>query len=202
MKPRIISHGVPQGSVFAPILINIYLSPLLDIFDRYLDINFHIYADDIQIYCNLPDPSTNISILNNCLDEISDWLASNAFSLNTSKTTVLLIKAPTTSTNITSIRINNQIIKYSSTAQNIGIIFDQKLSFSQYTTSLSKSIYHTLHTIRLIRPFITTNLAELLVTSIIRPKSNTATLHYTDFHLYYIYTICYIIILNYDCALH
>ena len=148
-------------------MFNIYLSSLLDIFDRYPDINFHTYADDIQIYCNLPDPSTNISTLNNCLDKISGWLASNSLSLNTSKTTVLLIKAPTTSTNIPSIRINNQIIKYSSTAQNLGIIFDQKLALSQYTISLSKSINRTLNTIRLIRPSITTNIAQLLVTSLI-----------------------------------
>ena len=66
------------------------------------------------------------------------------------------------------IRINNQIIKYSSTAQNLGIIFDQKLSFSIYH-SLSKSINRTLHTIRLIRPSITTKLAQLLVTSLILP---------------------------------
>ena len=114
------------------------------------------------------------------IDEISGWLASNSLSLNTNKTTVLLIKSPTTSTNIPSIRINNQIIKYSSTAQNLSIksyiisyilyhIFDQKLSFSQYTTSLSKSINRTLHTIRIIRPSITTNLAQLLVTSLILP---------------------------------
>ena len=178
-KPRIISHGVPQGSVLAPIMFNIYLAPLLDIFDRYPDINFHTYADDIQIYCNLPDPSTYISILNNFLDEISCWLASNSLSLNTNKTTVLLIKSPTTSTNIPSIRINNQIIKYSSTAQNLGIIFDQKLSFSQYTTSLSKFINRTLHTIRLIRPSITTNLAQLLITSLILPRIDycNSTLH-------------------------
>ena len=178
-KPRIISHGVTQGSVLAPIMFNIYLAPLLDIFDRYPDINFHTYADDIQIYCNLPDPSTNISILNNFLDEISGLLASNSLSLNTNKTTVLLIKSPTTSINIPSIRINNQIIKYSSIAQNLGIIFDQKLSFSQYTTSLSKFINRTLHTIRLIRPSITTKLAQLLVTSLILPRIDycNSTLH-------------------------
>ena len=160
-------------------MFNIYLLPLLDIFDRYPKLHFHTYADDIHNYCNLPDPSTNISILNNCLDEISGWLASNSLSLNTSKTTVLLIKSPTTSTNIPSIRSNNQIIKYSSTAQNPGIIFYQKLSFSHYTTSLSKSINRTLHAIRLIRPSITTNLAQLLVTSLILPRIDycNSTLH-------------------------
>ena len=94
----------------------------------------------------------------------------HTLSLSTSKRTILLIKSPTTSTNIPSIRINNQIIKYSSTAQNLGIIIDQKLSFSQYTTSISKSLNRTLHTIRLIRPSITTNLAQLLVTSLILPR--------------------------------
>ena len=93
-KPRIIYHGVPRGSVLAPILFNIYLAPLLDIFNRYPDINFHTYADDIQIYCNMPDPSTNISILNNCLDEISGWLASNSLSLNNSKTNCTTNQSP------------------------------------------------------------------------------------------------------------
>ena len=91
-KPRLISNGVPQGSVLAPILFNIYLSPLLDIFDKYPDINFHVYADDIQIYCNLPDPSLNISTLNKCLEEIRYWLAVNLLALNSEKTTTILIK--------------------------------------------------------------------------------------------------------------
>ena len=73
------------------ILFNIYLSPLLDIFDKYPDINFHVYADDIQIYCNLPDPSLNISTLNKCLEEIRYWLAANSLALNSEKTTAILI---------------------------------------------------------------------------------------------------------------
>ena len=84
-KLRLISNGVPQGSVLTSILFNIYLSPLLDIFDKYPEINFHVYADDIQIYYNLPDTSLNVSTLNKCLEEIRYWLAANSLSLNSDK---------------------------------------------------------------------------------------------------------------------
>ena len=77
--------------------------------------------------------------------------------------TVLLIKVPTTSTNIPSIRSNDQIIKYSSTAQHIGIIFNTPL---HYQNSL---IVHSINRIiRLIRPYITTNLAQIVATYLIR----------------------------------
>ena len=106
-KPRLISNGVPQGSVLAPILFNIYLCPLLDIFDKYPDINFHVYADDIHIYCNLPDPSLNVSTLNKCLEKIRYWLAANSLALNSEKTTAILINTSHTLPYIPPIHINN-----------------------------------------------------------------------------------------------
>ena len=66
--------------------------------------------------------------------------------------------------------IDNHIIEYSSHIKNLGITLNPQLSFTQYITNISKSINQTLHTIRMIRPSITKELAQLLVVSTILPK--------------------------------
>ena len=142
----------------------------MDIFDNYPDIHFHTYSDDLQIYCNLPNPSTNIATLNNCLEDIRRWLSTNSLSLNTHKTQAILINTTKTIPIVPLIQINNHDIKYSPCVKNLGITIDQTLNFTQYTIDLSKSINRTLHTIRLIRPSITSELSRLLATSLILPR--------------------------------
>ena len=45
--------GVPQGAVFGRIFFIIYIIPIKSIFlIKYPNINYHIYADDLQIYSN------------------------------------------------------------------------------------------------------------------------------------------------------
>lgn len=65
-----VYYGVPQGSIFGPILFSIYMLPLGDIVRRY-GIPFHCYADDTQLY--LPVKPTDLSVLRSlqaCLTDI------------------------------------------------------------------------------------------------------------------------------------
>ena len=46
-------HGVPQGSVLGT-NCSLYILSIKYIFHKYPNINYHIYADDLQIYIYIP----------------------------------------------------------------------------------------------------------------------------------------------------
>ena len=63
---RELAYSVPQCSVVGPIEFCIYTTPLGAVLKHY-KINYHIYADDTQIYC-----SFEINSLDDILGSISD----------------------------------------------------------------------------------------------------------------------------------
>ncbi len=78
--------GVPQGSIFAPLLFSLYILPLGQIM-RKIKIAYHSYADDTQIYLALsPNDYSPIDSLCQCIDGINSWMCQNFLRLNKEKT--------------------------------------------------------------------------------------------------------------------
>lgn len=64
---HILSCGVPQGSVLAPLLFSLYMLPLSNILCE-LHVNFNLYADDTYIYIpNLLEDPDHLPRLECCL---------------------------------------------------------------------------------------------------------------------------------------
>ena len=76
-----LSMGVPQGSVLGPFLFTLFTTPLGDICKHY-DLDFHLYADDTQLYASFIMSSEEsrdscMIKINSCVAEISKWMSIN-----------------------------------------------------------------------------------------------------------------------------
>ena len=85
-----MTHGVQQGSVLGPLIFLIYISPLKYIIKSFPNIQYFIYADDIQLLSIIPYHYQ--SSINNELSLCADIMnVRNNLLLNTNKTKLIII---------------------------------------------------------------------------------------------------------------
>ena len=131
-----LNYGISQGSVLGPSLFYSYIRHIADLIKNFPNIHYHIFAGDIQLFTLFPINSPTInSELNECANSIKVWLLSNKLLINSSKTTVLNIS--TSDTSIPNFTLTNMIISPSHSSKNLGLVFDDKLSFKNHISSIT-----------------------------------------------------------------
>jgi len=117
-------------------------------------VNHHLYADDTQLILSFrpPDFHSNITHLQDVLQQISSWMAANLLTLNSAKTEFLLIGLKQQLA-----KIHNSSINTTHLARNLGFMFDEHLEFCDQISALSKSLTSPYPSASPILPLFTPN---------------------------------------------
>uniref|UniRef100_A0A8P4G3E0 Reverse transcriptase domain-containing protein n=1 Tax=Dicentrarchus labrax TaxID=13489 RepID=A0A8P4G3E0_DICLA len=161
----IVSHGDPQGSVLGPILFTSYMLPLGNIIRNH-SINFHCYADDTQLYLSIkPDEINQLSKLQTCLKDIKSWMTCNFLMLNSEKNEILVLGPKNLRDSLSKdiVTLDGTNLASSTTVRNLGVIFDQDLSFNSHIKQTSRTAFFHLRNITKIRHILSQTDAEKLI---------------------------------------
>ena len=131
-----IKNGVPQGSILGPLLFTILISDINKVIKNG---KYHLYADDTQLYyrCSLNNLLDTMHKINSDLKGIADFSNRNCLKLNNDKSNYIILGSHPNLKTISRmvlpvININNQPIKRKNEVKNLGVIFDETLSWDKH----------------------------------------------------------------------
>jgi hypothetical protein len=126
-----VNSGVPQGSILAPTLFQIFIDDLLSL---PLYSTSHAYADDTTFTLAGRNLTLLQSQLSHDLNLISDWCSMNAMTINVKKSHYLAINLPDTFT--LSLRIADSPLLRRSTSKLLGFHVNDKLTWHDHINDI------------------------------------------------------------------
>ena len=162
-----------QGSVLGPLLFILYTSDVISIATSH-GVGAHSYADDSQLYLHCPstDQSTAASRLAECIESVERWMRSNRLKLNSDKTQFMWLGSRPQLAKIEtqSIHIGDHLIKFSTSAKNLGVTFDPELGMDLHVNNITRSCFYQLRQLRSIRRSLTMEASNTLIHSLVSSR--------------------------------
>lgn len=183
-KTFLITSGVPQGSVLGPILFNIFINDIVDIFKS----TALLYADDLKIFSNVVSLEDCYKIQKDLMS-LENWCNDNRLLLNIEKCKIVSFSR-NKSKIIFEYKIQNRLLQRTHSVKDLGVIFDDKLTYVLHCQSVVNASYKMLgFIIRSCKEFKEVGTFKLLFTSLVRSKLEYAAIIWRPYYKTHIDTI-------------
>ena len=139
---KTITCGVPQGSILGPLLFIIYINDLPNASKIMQSL---LFADDTSMFYSHKNLSHVISVLNNELTHVVNWLRANKLSLNVGKTNYMIFRPKQKKLGPHDpLVIDNKTIKQVEVTKFLGVFIDEYFTWKSHISFVNKKMSKTI----------------------------------------------------------
>ena len=159
--------GVPQGSVLRPLLFLVYINDFNNSSDL---LDFHLFADDSNLFYAHKNLRSLEEHLNQQLINIHNWLCANKLSFNVDKSHFVIFHPVQKVVDYTiNLSINNKDLVEKKSYKYLGVIIDSNLNWKEHVNELCKKISRGIGILLKLRNFVKIDILIKIYYSIIYP---------------------------------
>ena len=156
--------GVPQGAILSPLFFSIYINDIV----QSADAEFNLFADDTSVYITDQSATTLQQRLQAVLDKLARWFQQWAVTINTTKSTVLVLSRKR-NVPLLDIQLDGQAIPQVSSHKHLGLVVNSRLSWLDHTNYIRAKAAKKMGLLRRIRRRLPATVIRCLYLACVRP---------------------------------
>ncbi|KAJ8915512.1 hypothetical protein NQ315_012393 [Exocentrus adspersus] len=140
-----VENGVPQGSVLSTTLFILAMKDICK--TTRSPVKYALYADDLILYCAGKNTGTTCRLLQNSVNDLSQWSKVTGFNFSASKSKIMKFSRNRNNVepHVTLNNIPLQIVPYHKI---LGLTFDSRLVWKQHIQEVKKSCWNRINILK------------------------------------------------------